>query len=275
MIRTWLTICLSACLLPGVLRADTPETVTVPFKLLITKHIVIPIKVNGKGPYRVVFDTGAPVNMLGSKIGREAGLFDKDAQIPLLGMLAAGGPSMIKSLEVGDLKTENVPAIIMDHPTVQAMSELFGPIDGIVGFPFFARYRLLIDYRTRTLKLSLSKFRPPDVFKALTDRVIGFTEEDNKPKILSAAGLWGIAVSKKPDDKQAGVDIKQVYPGSAAERAGIRQGDRLLTVDGCWSDSVADTYQAAARCKPGKKAAVVLERAGQELTLEVTPDQGI
>ena len=273
--RTWLAIPLVACLVPSVLRSETSETVTVPFTLLITKHIVIPIKVNGKGPYKVVFDTGAPVNMLSSKVGREAGLLDKEAQLPWLGLLAAGGPQMIKSLEVGDLKTENVPAIVMDHPTIQTMSQLFGPIDGIVGFPFFARYRLLIDYRSRTLKLSLSKFRPPDVFKALTERVIAFAEEDNKPKVISAAGLWGIAVSKKADDNRAGVDISRIYSGGAAERAGIRQGDRLVTIDGRWSDSVIETYQAASRCKPGKKVTVVLERAGHELTLEVTPDRGM
>src|SRR5262249_3339648 len=118
MIRTWLATVVLACLATSNLRADTSETVTVPFKLLLTKHIVIPIKVNGKGPFRVVFDTGAPINMLSTKIGREAGLIDKDGQLPLLGILAAG-PSTIKSLEVGDLKTENVPAIVMDHPTVQ------------------------------------------------------------------------------------------------------------------------------------------------------------
>jgi hypothetical protein len=275
MMRAWLTIALIACLVPSAVRAETSETVTVPFNLLITKHIVIPIKVNGKGPYRVVFDTGAPVNMLSSKIGREAGLLDKDAQLPWLGILAVGGEAKIKSLEVGDLKTENVPAIIMDHPTIQSMSQLFGPIDGIVGFPFFARYRLLIDYRSRTLKLSLSNFRPPDVFKALTERVMAFVEDDNKPKVISPAGLWGMAVGKKSDNHRAGVDIKQVYSGGAAEKAGIRQGDRLLTIDGCWTDSVIDTYQAASRWKPGKKVAVVLERDGKELTLEVTPDRGM
>ena len=275
MIRTWLTIHLIACLVPGTLRADQSETVTVPFNLLITKHIVIPIKVNGKGPYRVVFDTGSPVNMLSSKVGRQAGLLDKDSQLPLLGILAVGGQATIKSLEIGDLKTKNVSAIVMDHPTIQTMSELFGPIDGIVGFPLFARYRLSIDYRHRTLTLTPSKFQPPDVFKALTDRVIAFAEEDNKPKVISPAGLWGMAVSKKSDDHGAGVDITQVYSGSAAEKADIRQGDRLLTIDGSWSDSVIDTYQAASRCKPGKKVAVVLKRAGQELVLEVTPDQGM
>jgi len=275
MIRAWLALPLVTCLVPGALCADTSETVTVPFNLLITKHIVIPIKVNGKGPYRVVFDTGAPINLLGSKIGREAGLLGKEAQLPLFGILAVGGQATIKSLEVGDLKTENVPAIIMDHPTVQTMSQLFGPIDGIVGFPFFARYRLVIDYRSRTLKLSLSKFQPPDVFQALTERVMAFAEEDNKPKVISPAALWGMAVSKKADDDRAGVDISQVYSASAAEKAGIRPGDRLLTIDGCWSDSVIDTYQAASRCKPAKKVPVVLERAGHELVLEVTPDRGL
>lgn len=275
MTRIWLGISLIACLVPGILRADEPEVVTVPFKLLVTKHIVIPIKVNGKGPYRVVFDTGAPFNLLGTKIGREAGLLGKDGQLPLLGMLSMAGPAMIKSLEVGDLKTENVPAIVMDHPTIQTMSELFGPIDGIVGFPFFARYRMLIDYRSRTLKLSQSKFQPPDVFTALTERVMSFADDDNKPKIISAAALWGFTVGKKPDDNHPGVDIKQVFSGSAADKAGIRQGDRLLTIDSSWTDSVIDTHQAASRRQPGKKVAVVLERGGKTLTLEVAPDQGI
>jgi hypothetical protein len=275
MIRTSLAVPLFACLATSALGADSPETVTVPFNLLITKHIVIPIKVNGKGPYRVVFDTGAPVNMLSSKVGRETGILDKNAQLPFLGMLAMGGQSTIKSLEVGDLKTENVPAIIMDHPTIQTMSQLFGPIDGIVGFPFFARYRLVIDYRSRTLKLGLSKFEPPDVFKALTERVMAFAEDDNKAKVISSPGLWGMAVSKKPDDHRAGVDVSRVYAAGAAERAGIRPGDRLLTIDGSWTDSVIDTHQAASRGKPGKPVPVVLERAGHELTLAVTPDKGM
>ena len=45
----------------AALRADSDTAAkTVPFELLKTRHIVVSIKINGKGPYRVIFDTGSP-----------------------------------------------------------------------------------------------------------------------------------------------------------------------------------------------------------------------
>src|SRR5207302_5303192 len=66
-------LCIAACLLvfvdglqirPTRVGADEPKPTvpaTVPFELLETKHMAVKIKLNGKGPYRVIFDTGAPV----------------------------------------------------------------------------------------------------------------------------------------------------------------------------------------------------------------------
>ena len=55
-------------------RAKDIKPVVVPFELLKTKHITMDVKVNGKGPYRVIFDTGAPMTVLNSKLAKEAGL---------------------------------------------------------------------------------------------------------------------------------------------------------------------------------------------------------
>ncbi len=56
-------------------RADVAASkpVTVPFEMLKTKHMAIMIKVNGKGPYRVIFDTGSPVVLLNNKTAKNAG----------------------------------------------------------------------------------------------------------------------------------------------------------------------------------------------------------
>ena len=54
-------------------RADDAKPAVVPFELLKTKHITLDIKVNGKGPYRVIFDTGAPMTVLNNKLAKEAG----------------------------------------------------------------------------------------------------------------------------------------------------------------------------------------------------------
>ena len=69
--------------------------------------------------------------------------------------------------------------------------------------------------------------------------------------------------------------IKTVMAGSAAEKAGLKTGDRLLTIDGRWTDSVGDTYQAASFVKPGKAVPVSVKRDGKEMKITVTPVNGL
>src|SRR5262249_25945615 len=131
--------------------SDKPAAAVVPFDLLKTKHIVVPIKINGKGPYRVIFDTGAPVMLVNTKVARESGLMAKSSKPSIFSPFGSMGQMTIHSLELGDLKAENVATVVMDHPTVELISKLLGPIEGIVGFPFFARYRTTIDYQAKQL----------------------------------------------------------------------------------------------------------------------------
>ena len=104
-----------------------PEPVTVPFELLLTKHIVIEVKINGKGPYRVIFDTGAPVSLINSKTAKETGLLSKNATASLFNFFGPVEQAAIRTLEIGGLKARSVPVIVMDHPTVEMMSKLLGP----------------------------------------------------------------------------------------------------------------------------------------------------
>ena len=46
--------------------------ITVPFELLPSNHMVLNAKINGKGPFRLVFDVGAPVTLLSNKAGEES-----------------------------------------------------------------------------------------------------------------------------------------------------------------------------------------------------------
>src|SRR5262249_15260564 len=84
-------------------RADEPAPVKVRFEILKSKHMAVMVKVNGKGPYRLIFDTGAPYNLLSRKVGGDAGLGKKKA-----GGLALPGMGLykVKSLQVGDVKIE-------------------------------------------------------------------------------------------------------------------------------------------------------------------------
>ena len=78
-------------LLAGSARAEEKkaEPKKVKFDTLKTQHIVVEAKLNGKGPFRLIFDTGAPLMLINNKLAKEAGVIDKDK--PLGAELVDGG----------------------------------------------------------------------------------------------------------------------------------------------------------------------------------------
>jgi hypothetical protein len=264
------------------LRADAPKIeketekpVTVPFELLKTGHMAVMVKINGKGPYRVIFDTGAPISLINNKVGKESGLLD-NVKKPLFSLFNTAGQTSIKSLELGDLKAENVNTIVMDHPTVEAISKALGPIEGIVGFPFFARYKTTINYQAKELTFVPNGFDPPDVMQELAASLMTMiNEKQPKAKVLAPAAQWGMIAMKGSKDEDAGVVVKEVYTDSAAAKAGMKAGDRILTLDGRWTDSLRDLYDAAGYVKPGSGVKVAILRDGKEKELTIKPASGL
>jgi membrane-associated protease RseP (regulator of RpoE activity) len=249
-----------------------PKPVVVPFELLPSGHMTVMVKVNGKGPYRLIFDTGAPITLLNNKVAKEAGLL-KGVPMPAFALFGSMGEAEVGVLEVGRQKAEKVPAIVMDHPTVDAISQAFGPIEGIVGFPFFARFKMTLDYQAKTMTFVPSGFEPPDVMRALMLAIVA-TAGNADPKVVAPAGQWGM-VAKESGDDEGGVTIQTVLPGSPAAAAGLKTGDRLLTIDKRWTDTLRDLFAAASLVKPGATAPVTIRRDGKEMTLKVKPTVGL
>lgn len=257
-------------------KSKKAKPVTIPFTTLPSGHMMVEVKLNGKGPFNLIFDTGAPINLINNKIAKAADLL-KDVPKPLFQIFGTMGEVKIKELQVGSQKIDDVPAIVMDHPTVGAISKAFekthGEIDGIVGFPFFARFRMTLDYKAKTMTITPSGFNPPNVLASMQAALLG-SLGGNKAEILTSKAKWGMIVEKGSDDKQAGVTVTKVLPSSPAARAGIQKGDRLLTLDGRWTDTVDDTFLAAGFVKPGETIQVKIKRDGKTMSLKVTPAAG-
>ena len=167
-------------------RADEPkaESVKVPFEMLqkgrlISGHMAIQVKVNGKGPYRLVFDTAAPMILLSSRVGKEAGLTGSDKRPARPAGFNLPGRVCIKKLEIGSLAAADLTAVVLDHPTIKAIADVFGPIDGIVGFPFFARYRTSIDYQAKELTFTPDGYKPTDALQAIMTTLMDPKRRDN------------------------------------------------------------------------------------------------
>ncbi len=255
--------------------AKEAKSVTIPFKILKSGHMTVEVKVNGKGPYTLIFDTGAPITLLNTKIGKEAGLTKGGGGgLALFGMM---GQVTVKELQVGEQKVANSSAVIMNHPTVSAISKVFGPIDGIVGFPFFACFEMTLDYKAKTMTMVPNGFKPPNVMASMQKMMMGSLFGGNKkpkPIILTTSTRLGISVDKKAKDKAAGVTVSRVLKGGAADKAGLKKGDRLLTLDDRWTDSLEDTFSAISFVKPGETIELKVKRGDKTMTLKVTATTG-
>jgi len=264
------------CLLPGrafsAVPQDPPASAvrSAALERLPSGHLAVTVRINDQGPFRLVLDTGSPVTFLSTRLAEKLGLTKADGTAPqgLLSMIRP--PAKVKSLMVGDAKLTDFTVMIINHPTIEMLSQMDGGLDGIVGFSFFSHFRTTIDYEARKVTFVPITYEPPDIMQAMMTKLMG---SGGGRRVIAPAGLWGAAVEKgAPGD---GVTITRVYPSSAAEKAGLHPGDRILTLDGRWTDSVQEFYEAAAQAKPGEPATVAVMRDGKPLELEVRPRSGL
>jgi hypothetical protein len=149
---------------------------TLPFRLR-NNHIFADVKVNGRGPFNFIFDTGghdilfpATAHAIGLKVEGVApsgGAGDKVAEF---------GYSKIDTLEVADAKLlRQVVSVIATEP-----SEVEGfAIDGMIGFEVFRRFVTRFDFGARTITLiDPGKFDPRSA-----GRPVAFDFYDHIPQV--------------------------------------------------------------------------------------------
>lgn len=256
-------------------RAQESKPATVPFELLKSQHMAVQVKVNGKGPFRLIFDTGAPVTLISNKLAKAGGVFPEKFRPSPFAFFGSHGQFKIKELEMGELKVSNVDTMVMDHPTVGALASALGPIDGIVGFNVFAKHRTTIDYQAKSMTFVPVDYQPQDMMKKIMSIMLASKADKEKGRILSPAGLLGLRVDKKTGDDEAGVAVEEVFAGGAAAAGGLKAGDRLLTLDGRWTDSVEDCYFAASRLRPGASVRAEIVRDGKKMDIKIQVKQGV
>ena len=113
-------LCLAALL------ADEPKkqaVVEVPYRLTDTNHLCVRVKVNGKGPFNLIVDTGALTLYLTKAVATKAGLKPEKT-----------GWATCDRFELeGGLKIDKVRARIEDVPQIEGMNALARPGSSSMG----------------------------------------------------------------------------------------------------------------------------------------------
>lgn len=96
---------------------------------------------------------------------------------------------------------------------------------------------------------------------------------DAAPAEKPAAGKDNEADNGVANDENrdpAGIVVRTVYPGSPAATAGVRPGDCIVKIDDAPVHNLDDAFAALNGLTPEAKVTILLQRAGQNITLDVT-----
>ena len=138
---------------PGTERALDEREIAFRWASAEHPHVVVPVLVNGKGPYDFMLDTGASRTVISLELAAEFGLTPER-----ISQLTAGGGNgivsrvQLGSLSVGAAQQENLAAAAADFLT-QLNVELGSKLQGILGYDFLRHYRVTLDYPRAALNL--------------------------------------------------------------------------------------------------------------------------
>ena len=117
-----------------------------------------PVYINGKGPFRLVLDTGANRTAVIPALADRLGMPVETTPVKLLGATGSSMVPIIKvsSIEVGDLW--------LGDRKVAIVPDVFGGAEGVLGADGLSDKRVHIDFRNDEISILRSSGRPPQSF---------------------------------------------------------------------------------------------------------------
>jgi len=148
-----LLVSASLCVAQTPAQPATTNPVTIPFEL-VSRHIIVKVRINNSRPLSFVFDTGDKVGIVDTEVAKELGL-KLEGQVRIGGAGADTLPgSFVKEATWSLPGLEGFSQPVSLAIPLGRMAARFGQdMDGIFGSDFIKQYVVEVDYQNRVLKL--------------------------------------------------------------------------------------------------------------------------
>jgi membrane-associated protease RseP (regulator of RpoE activity) len=255
----------------------------VPYKVTGTNHFLVRVRINGKGPFNFLVDTGAPALFVGTEAAKKIGLVppEDDFWTVVDRIDFEGGPTL-----------RGMKARVEDPFQLIGMNALGLPghsIDGILGFTMLARYRITIDPTADRMTWTRLDYEPKEPF------IPRGAIAKQAPAEIQAMNLLGplakfaaVMIGKQEPDKliprgRLGIILEEgdgpakiasVLDGSPAARAGVKPGDVVAAIDGKSVASAKAAMLAASGFRSGAAVALKLKRDGTTVEMAMIAGEG-
>lgn len=258
------------------------QSFRVPFRTTDTNHYLVRTKLNGKGPFNFLVDTGAPAFFISEATAKAAGVKRSKkafwAKVDRVDF--EGGPQL-----------RGMSAWIEDPFQLVGMNALGLPgarIDGILGYTILARFRIELDPTADRMTWTRLNFDPPDPPAPPDPEGNAAPAEVQAMSLIGgAAKLAALFTGKQPEEKVRlrgllGVEVAEeggklkvssVLGGSPADGK-FASGDWIKKIAGKSPSSLKQAREILAKAGLAKPALFVVDRDGAELELRIQPAGG-
>jgi serine protease DegQ len=243
----------------------------VPYRLSATKHIILRAKINGKGPFNFILDTGAPALFVSTAVCKKLGI-EADKK----------GWGTFDRFEIeGGVKLTKAKGRIEDPFQLEGMNSMGlagAELHGVIGYNILARYRLEFDFTTDKMKWTPLDFEPKaplgmggksggenEMMAGMLKFMAAFIGKKPMP-ILVPRGFLGFELA----DSDKSLTIKTVLPESSAAQAGLKAGDEISQVNGKDVKTASDLKKRLSELESDQSLKVTIrrEKDNKEITIK-------
>jgi hypothetical protein len=256
----------------------------IPYRRTETNHFLVRVRINGKGPFNFLVDSGAPALYIATETARKIGIeAPKDDFWTSIDQLDFEGGARLTRLK----------ARIEDPFQLTGMNALGLPgasIDGILGFTILARFRLEIDPTKDRMTWTRIDYEPKEPF------IPKRQPNDKPPAGVQAMNILGPAAKlaamltggKQPEDEvhprgflglelketAQGVSVVHVLEETPAAKANVKEGDLIVRLKGQDMKTSRAVREAVSELRPGDRVPVLLKRGSENVDLVIIAGEG-
>lgn len=263
------------------------KTFQVPYQRTLTNHYLVRVRINGKGPFNFLVDTGAPALFIGTDAAKKAGI-----EAPPANSRKFWTPIDEFDIE-GGIKLKNVKGRVWDAFQLKGMNALGLPgahIDGILGFTILARFRMEFDPRSDRMGWTRLDYAPSEPFVPADPKDREAPAEVQAMEMLGpmmqfaslfigkqpvdvvkAQGFLGIEIAESENKLR----IARVLPDTPAAQAGLQPEDILLSVQDKSTSKVDAAHSAITAIRPGDRVVVKVRRGESEREFTLIAAEGL
>jgi hypothetical protein len=286
---TGVALALLACLAPAAAGAAPAakdvtkkelKTYEIPYKFTAANHIVVRAKINGKGPFNFVLDTGAPALFVAVPVGNKAKVkADND-----------GWADLDKFELEGGLVIKKARARIETPFQLKGMNGLGLAgleIHGLMGYNILAKYRMTFDFTTDKLVFTELDYKPEQPFSmrgkaneggidtmqmmGQVMEMIGKLMGRKATPGVTLRGFFGMTLGEGDGNPV----IEALLEKGPAGEAGLKKGDAIDKVNGKEVKNVADVLLATAKTPSKTAVKLTVKRDGKFVDVTIKTNEGI